>query len=217
MSVIFNRYLNLLPLVLAILGGAASVGAVGVVWYYFSPEYTDVGYAPEQPVPYSHKLHVGELGLDCRYCHTGVEDNRKALIPSTQICMNCHHMVLTEGSGAASERLAPVRESYTTGDPIEWVRIHDLPDYVAFNHAAHVDAGVGCASCHGQVDEMVVVEQSEPLSMSWCLDCHRSPEEFIRPSDQVTNMQYEHDEEVARQLIESKKINPPENCSACHY
>ncbi|MEM7157782.1 MAG: cytochrome c3 family protein [Myxococcota bacterium] len=184
------------------------------VWYWFSPSYTDVGYRPEQPVPYSHKLHAGDMGMDCRYCHNTVERSAHASIPPTATCMNCHEQVKTE-----SLRLRKVRESYKTGEPIPWVRVHQLPDFAYFNHSAHLAAGVGCASCHGRVDKMVVVEMKQPLSMGWCLDCHRDPEPNLRPLDQVTNMNWDPAEEVydPKQDPERKRqVNPPLHCSGCH-
>lgn len=202
----------LLSLAGALLGG---IVLIFVVWYYFSPEYTDVGYAPEQPVPYSHELHVGQLGLDCQYCHTNVEMSPTANVPPTQTCMNCHGQILPE-----SIALLPVRESWATGDPVEWVKVTFLPDYVHFSHAAHVNNGVGCETCHGQVDRMEVVEQTEPLSMGWCLDCHRQPELYLRPDDQVTDMNYTHPPNFIErnlQRIEQEGIQPPTDCSACHY
>jgi hypothetical protein len=151
-----------------------------------SPKTTAVGYAPQQPVPYSHAQHAGIMGIDCRYCHTTVEKAAFAAIPPTQTCMNCHTSV-----HAKSEKLKPERESWETGKPIEWVKVHDLPDYAYFNHAAHVSKGVGCASCHGRVDQMAVVTQVQPLSMSWCLDCHRAPEKHLRPLDKITDMAWQ--------------------------
>jgi hypothetical protein len=161
---------------LAILGGLVYV--VVLIAAAFSPTTTNVGYAPEQPIPYSHALHAGELGIDCRYCHNTVDRAAHASIPPTQTCMNCHDKIKTD-----SEKLAPLRDSYETGMPIEWVRIHDLPDFSYFDHSAHVTRGVGCVSCHGRVDLMEVVRQEEPLSMGWCLDCHRNPEPELRPLD----------------------------------
>lgn len=202
----------LLSLAGALLGG---IVLIFIVWYYFSPEYTDVGYAPEQPVPYSHQVHVGELGIDCQYCHTNVEFSEEANVPATQTCMNCHGQIQTE-----SLALLPVRESWATGYPIEWVKVTFLPDYVHFSHAAHVNNGVGCETCHGRVDRMEVVEQVEPISMGWCLDCHRQPELYLRPDDQVTEMNYAHPSDfVERNLrrIEEEGIQPPTDCSACHY
>ena len=182
--------------------------------YFGSPEFTDVGYRPEQPVDYSHKLHAGELGIDCRYCHTSVETSQEAMIPPTQTCMNCHSVV-----DAESEKLELVRDSWNQNKPIEWVRVHMLPDYAYFDHSIHLTAGVGCASCHGRVDQMEKVMQVEPLSMSWCLDCHRNPENHIRPADQITNMDWEPSDnhhEIVSKYIKDRNISPPEDCTACH-
>lgn len=188
--------------------------AVFGVWYFFSPEFTDVGYAPEQPVPFSHQVHAGQLGLDCQYCHTQVKESPQANIPATQTCMNCHNQILT-----GSEALQPVRDSWETGEPIEWVRVHMLPDYAYFNHSAHVNVGVGCESCHGRVDRMEVVQQAEPLSMSWCLDCHREPEKHVRPVEEVTTMGYEVDNqlEVGLELVAKHNIKAPTYCQSCHF
>lgn len=214
MAQIFPEWSNkVFPVLLVaiLLGG---IGTVGFFWYFGSPKYTDVGYRPEQPVTYSHKLHAGDLGLDCRYCHIGVEISASATIPPTQTCMNCHTLVKND-----SKKVAPVLESWTNGTPIEWVRVHDLPDYAYFNHSAHIHAGVGCISCHGNVAEMEEVMQVEPLSMSWCLDCHRKPEAYLRPVDQVTNMKWTPPENqmlLGREIIKEKNINPPVACSGCH-
>ena len=167
---VFPRWANyLLPaiVVLAAGGGAVVPAIVGLA---FSANTLNVGYAPVQPVPYSHALHVGELGLDCRYCHTTVEDTSFAALPPTQTCMNCHTNIRS-----TSPLLEPVFKSNQTGEPVPWVKVHDLPDYVYFNHSAHVDKGVSCVSCHGRIDKMRVVRQAKPLSMGWCLDCHRAP------------------------------------------
>jgi len=187
---------------------------VAGVWYYFSPEYTDVGYAPVQPVPYSHQLHAGELGLDCQYCHTNVAVSKHANVPPTQTCMNCHTQIK-----ANSDKLAKVRDSWETGQPIEWIRVHNLPDYAYFNHAIHVNMGVGCETCHGRVDRMEVVAQVEPLSMSWCLDCHRNPEKYVRPVEEVTTLGYEAENqlEMGRKLVAKHNIHPPTYCQGCHY
>ena len=214
MAQIFPKWSNKVPvylLLIIILGG---IGTIGFVWYYFSPEYTDVGYRPEQPVPYSHKLHASDLGMDCRYCHTSVEVSAKANVPPTQTCMNCHTLILT-----SSEKLLPVRESWNTGIPIEWVRVHKIADYAYFNHSVHVNAGVGCASCHGNVAEMEKVIQTEPLSMGWCLDCHRNPDQHLRPLSEITNMNWtppENQQEIAARIKKEKNIAPPVDCSGCH-
>lgn len=215
MPQIFPKKANVLPTVSlmgALFGG---VFTILFIWYYFSPEYTDVGYAPEQPVEYSHRFHVGELGIDCRYCHNWVEVSSHSNIPATETCMNCHSQVATE-----SLKLLPVRESWATGQPVEWVKVHHLPDYAQFSHAVHVNGGVGCETCHGRVDQMEVVSQVEPLSMGWCLECHREPELYIRPKEEVTTMGYVQPADfVSRNLerIRTEGIQPPTNCSACHY
>lgn len=196
----------------ALLGGPLYV--VLLIAYGTHAKTTAVGYMPEQPVPYSHALHAGQLGVDCRYCHTTVETAAMAALPATQICMNCHQKVR-----ANSDKLAPVRESFATGMPIPWVKVHDLPDYVYFNHSAHVTRGIGCASCHGRIDKMDVVSQEQPLTMGWCLDCHRQPEKFLRPVDEVTRMDYTAGEdqlEEGRRLRAEKKINPSTDCATCH-
>jgi hypothetical protein len=204
-----------------VLRPAVAVAVVGgltyaalLVYLGFSPQATDVGYAPVQPVPYSHALHVGQLGMDCRYCHTGVETSAHASIPPTQTCMNCHAKVRAE-----SEKLIPVRESFATGMPVPWIRIHDLPDYVYFDHSAHVRRGVGCVSCHGRIDSMEVVYQAKPLSMGWCLDCHRNPDKNLRPVEFVTQLDWVPEEDqlvLGARLREELNINPKDTCYTCH-
>jgi hypothetical protein len=198
----------------AILLGILPLYLVILVWYGASPRTTDVGYAPVQPIPYSHALHAGQLGIDCRYCHNTVEVAAHAAIPPTQTCMNCHAKIRT-----TSPKLVALRESYTTGMPIPWVKVHDLPDYAYFNHSAHVRRGVGCVECHGRVDKMEVVYQAQPLSMGWCLDCHRNPEPRLRPVDQVTNMAWQPEgdrAELGRKLRAALNLNPSQDCSTCH-
>ena len=214
MAQVFPKWTNRLPLALA--AGLPLLAAIVVLlfWYYGSPRYIEVGYRPAQPVAYSHKLHAGDLDIDCRYCHTGVEVSRYATVPPTQTCMNCHKLIGTE-----NQKLLPVRESWSTGEPIEWVRIHKMPDYAYFDHAAHVNKGVGCYSCHGNVAQMEVVSQVEPLSMGWCLSCHRNPDRHLRPLDKVTDMNWTPPTdqlEYAKRVKEERNINPPEDCSACH-
>jgi len=206
----FDRYFRIF--LAAVL--MAVLGSVTLFSYVARPQFTEVGYSPVQPVAYSHKLHAGNLGMDCRYCHIGVEQSAHAGIPPAEVCMNCHARVKKD-----SPLLARVRESYESGQPIPWVRIHRLPDYVHFNHQAHVNAGVSCVSCHGRVDQMVEVRQVEPLSMAWCLDCHRNPAPFVRPPELVTRLDWQPDRdpaEIGRELIAARGINPPQNCSACH-
>jgi hypothetical protein len=190
------------------------VAAVTLSAYLFHPDRADTGYQPVQPVAYSHKLHAGNLGLDCRYCHYTVETAAWAALPPTQTCMNCHVRVKPK-----SELLERVRESWQSGQPIAWVRVHKLPDYVYFNHAAHLNAGVSCVSCHGRIDQMAEVRQVKPLSMAWCLECHRDPAANIRPVTQVANLAWKAQGDAAalgRELMARSRIHPPTNCSGCH-
>jgi len=205
---IFPRSLNKLPLVAALAINVIGASATFGIWYYLTPKHFQVGYAPTQPVPYSHRLHAGQMGMDCRYCHSQVERAAHAQIPATQTCMGCHTMVKSD-----SQRIAPVKESWESGEPIEWVKIHKLPDHAYFDHSAHLNAGVGCVECHGRVDQMEVVHQDKPLSMAWCLDCHRSPTTHLRPKDQVTNMEWRP--EMAANWT-PPAVNPPTHCSGCH-
>lgn len=214
MSQIFPEWTNRLPAIIAVSVVVLVLSVIGFFCYYGSPKYTDVGYRPAQPVAYSHKLHAGDLGMDCRYCHSSVERSPVANVPPTQTCMNCHKLILPQ-----SDKLLQVRESWSTGQPIPWVRVHDLPDYAYFDHGAHLNAGVGCASCHGNVAQMEKVTQVQPLSMSWCLDCHRDPDQSLRPSDQVTNMNWTPPADqlkFAQRVRAEKNINPPTDCSGCH-
>lgn len=225
---IFPPWTNVLPAIslVAVVGGL--VGAIAGVWYYFSPRNTDVGYQPTQPVPYSHKLHAGDLGIDCRYCHVGVERSPVASVPPTQVCMNCHTQVKKD-----SPLLNAVRKSWAEGTPVPWKRVHKLGDYVYFDHSRHVTRGVGCVECHGRVDEMIVVKQVEPLSMGWCLECHRDPGPRLRDpqKDRVTDMAWlppgakveDSDETIAakraefgKTIVERERIAPPTECSRCH-
>ena len=212
---IFPKSLNLLPIVAAL--GVAVGGGVAtfVVVYYFSPRNLQVGYAPEQPDPYSHRLHAGELGMDCRYCHANVETSFEAMIPPTQSCMGCHTLVRPE-----SARLQAVRDSWASGDPVQWVRVHNLPDHAYFDHSVHLAAGVGCVTCHGRIDRMEVVRLEQPISMSWCLDCHRDPLPGLRPTSRITDMEWSREDatESERQEIRGllARALPPENCSGCH-
>jgi hypothetical protein len=206
---IFPRSLNKLPAIVAVGGALLGGGVVGGFWYYGTPKHLQVGYAPRQPVPYSHRLHAGVMGMDCRYCHANVERSGEAMIPPTQTCMNCHSLVRTD-----SARLAPVRESWQSGQPVPWVRIHRLPDHAYFDHSVHISAGVGCSTCHGRIDQMEVVRQDQPLSMSWCLDCHRNPGPNLRPRDQITNMDWRPD--PAQPTTPQRQVQPPQNCSGCH-
>lgn len=211
---LFPRWFNRLWLLVVLLAAAAPVYGVGMLYYSTSPKALTVGYEPKQPVPYSHALHVGKLGLDCRYCHVGVETTAYASIPTAETCMACHKSIATKRS-----TLEPVRSSYADGDPIEWVRVHKLPDFAYFNHGAHVSRGVGCVECHGRIDKMETVSQVADLSMGWCIDCHRDPEPRLRPKELVTAMDWEPAEdrtELGRKLRELYNLNPSTDCTTCH-
>ena len=174
---------------------------------------TRQGIVLQQPVPFSHDHHVAGLGISCLYCHTTVEESSFAGIPPSATCMNCHKLIWNE-----SPILEPVRESYRTGRPIEWTRVHDLPDFVYFDHSIHVAKGIGCASCHGRVDQMPLMYQAESLQMEWCLECHRAPEKFIRPRTEIYNMEWvsaDQETEGAR-LIADYKVQSKLSCSVCH-
>jgi Cytochrome c7 and related cytochrome c/Class III cytochrome C family len=202
------------PLFLLGGGAAAAVVAVLGVGYYFSPEFTDVGYQPSQPVPFSHKLHAGDLGIDCRYCHAQVEVSAVATVPPVQTCMNCHRLVKSD-----SPKLAALRDSASSGRPLAWVRVHQLPEYAYFDHSVHLRAGVGCSSCHGDVAAMEVIVQAKPLSMSWCLDCHRHPDLALRPADALTDTSWRPPKDqlaFAAEVKAARNLAPPEDCSACH-
>jgi hypothetical protein len=186
----FPRWTNWLPLKLAIALAFIGAGVSMGIAYYFTPKYTRVGYEPTQPVPFSHKIHAGELGLDCRYCHSFVEVSGHANVPTNQTCFNCHGA----GKGnikSASPKLEKVMKAQETGQPVPWVKLHKVPDYAYFNHSVHINRGVSCASCHGKINEMEVVRHDQTLSMGWCLDCHRNPENNLRPLDQITNLNYQ--------------------------
>ncbi len=216
MANFFPRWTNYLPLkilfCLLVLGGVASAA----YWYYLTPEYMRVGYQPVQPVPFSHDLHVTQLNIDCRYCHSYVEVSSHSNVPTTQTCMNCHQQIQ-----ANNPKLAAVRDSWQSGKPLEWVRIHQVPDFAYFNHAVHVNRGVSCVNCHGQINHMSVVYQHESQTMGWCLDCHRHPENKLRPVAEVFNLDWKPDggqtqRELGTQLKAAWNINPPQNCAGCH-
>ena len=175
---------------------------------------TNVGVSPDQPVPFSHKHHVGDDGIDCRYCHTSVENSSFAGIPATEVCMSCHSQIWSNAS-----ILEPVRASYRTGQSLSWTRVHDLPDFVYFNHSIHVNKGIGCSTCHRRIDQMALTHKVNTLFMNWCLNCHREPEQYIRPRDQVFNMAYQpppNQLEVGRKLVAEYKVQKLTDCWTCH-
>ena len=216
MANVFPKWVNTIPIkvmvAIILIVTAVTLG----VTYYATPKYTRVGYAPTQPVAFSHALHSGQLEIDCRYCHTFVDRAAHSNVPTTQVCMTCHSMVRKN-----DPILAPVRDSYESGEPIPWVRIHKTPDYVYFNHSVHVNRGISCMECHGSVQEMDVVQHSKSLSMGFCLECHRNPEEYIRPPEEVYNLDWERPdtEEFNKEVVgfvHDWKVNPPQSCSGCH-
>jgi hypothetical protein len=174
-------------------------------------------YVPiEQPVQFSHKHHVQDDGIDCRYCHTTVDKSTFAGLPPTETCMTCHSQIWSD-----SPELKPVQDSFKSGKPLQWNRVHDLPDHAYFNHAIHINKGVGCESCHGRIDEMPLVKKVHLLNMAWCVDCHRDPRPALRPKDQVYEMGWTRNESTPSgdELFKQYKILPPEqltNCSICH-
>ncbi len=193
----------------------------GVIWaateIQRSSWTSDAGVFRDQPVPFSHRHHVTGLGIDCRYCHTSVTDSSFAGLPPTKTCMTCHSKIWTN-----AQILEPVRESWRTNRPIPWQRVHNLPDYVYFNHAIHVQKGVGCTTCHGEVGDMPLMMQAGSLQMEWCLTCHRQPERYLRPREKVFDPEYQlpvNQEELGRRLAKQYDLRSPQllqNCSLCH-
>jgi hypothetical protein len=211
---LFPRSANQLARVSIILGvfGVLGVGAVGAM-FYRSPWYTNQDVVRSQPVPFYHEHHVGGLGLDCRFCHFNTENSAYAGMPPTHVCMTCHSQVWTEAGV-----LEPVRQSYQTDKSIEWTKVYRLADYAYFNHSAHVNKGIGCASCHGQVDKISLMYQKPTLQMSWCIECHKNPENFVRPKSEIFNMteNLPNQAEQGRQLVKDYNIQSRINCSTCH-
>lgn len=229
MSSLFPRWMNTIPTVLGLVGGAVTATVIGVVWYYFTPAYWEVGYMPTQPGGgFNHQLHAGKLGMDCRYCHTNVDKSSHSNVPPVATCYGCHaenRMVIP-----GEQKVSFIREAYANDEPIAWREIHILPDYVQFPHLSHVNAGISCFSCHGQITAMPVVHQVKSLSMSWCLNCHRNPEPNFVPKDKVTDLVWVENEWMSKQvedrklgsttaesLMQSLVQNPPQHCAACHY
>jgi hypothetical protein len=196
--------------VLLLLGGVAATGAL----LSNSGYSTGQGVFLNQPVPFSHDHHTAGLGIDCRYCHTGVEVAASAGIPPISTCMNCHQQVWTN-----AELLEPIRAAYREGVAVQWERVHDLPDFVYFDHSVHVTRGIGCETCHGRVDKMPLMYQESSLTMAWCLDCHRDPAKYVRPKEEVFTFGWEPpvpQRELGPQLVEQYGIQTRTSCSACH-
>ena len=218
MAQIFSRRANvhskvvIVGLVLLVCGAGWATSAI-----FWSPYTTYVDVPLEQPVPFSHKHHVGDDGIDCRYCHTSVEKSAFAGIPSTHICMTCHSQLWTD-----APLLAPVRASLATNVPIQWNRVNDLPDFTYFNHSIHISKGVGCSTCHGKLDEMPLTWRAQTLYMKWCLDCHRAPEKYVRPQAEIYNLHWQPPPDQLAQgrlLVQQNQIDTSgrlTNCSTCH-
>src|SRR4051812_41890939 len=216
MSQIFHRSANTISRV-SIFGAVFAVAGLLVLFAQVnrSPWITEARVPREQPIQFSHERHVAGNGIDCRYCHTSVEQSAFAGIPPTKTCMNCHSQIF-----ANSPYLEPVRESFRTGKSIEWTRVHDLPDFAHFNHSIHVAKGVGCTTCHGQVDRMPLMWREKSLQMEWCLDCHRQPEKYVRPKSEIFSVAYQppsNQLEIGRRLVAEYQIQKLTSCSTCHY
>jgi hypothetical protein len=211
MAQVFPRSANMIAkasIVVVVLFVGAAVSFVIFSPFTFNPNVIS------QPIPFSHQQHAGNLGINCEYCHTLVETSPFAGMPSSQVCMNCHLEVLSD-----SPELAPVRDSVDKGVPLVWNRVYVLPDYTYFDHSAHVNKGVACVTCHGQIDQMAVVVQATSLQMSWCMNCHRDPAPNIRPRDQVTNMNWQppaNMDQLRQELMVEYNVQSKTSCSTCH-
>ncbi|MGB7621100.1 MAG: cytochrome c3 family protein [Terriglobia bacterium] len=215
MAQIFHRSTNILSRLT--IYGAIFILA-GLVWaayiIYSSPYFTEVNVARQQPVPFSHKHHVSGLGLDCRFCHTSVEESSFAGIPPTETCMTCHSQIWSDSS-----MLEPVRASYRNNTSLEWTRVYQLPGYVYFNHSIHLNKGIGCSSCHGRVDQMPLTYRENPMQMQWCLDCHRNVELYVRPREEVFKMDYVAPGDqlaLGQRLVKEYKVQKLTDCVTCH-
>jgi len=228
---LFPRWMNALPTLGAVAGGVGTVAVVTGTWYWATPDFFEVGYMPTQPGQgFNHQIHAGQLGIDCRYCHTNVEKSSHSNVPSVATCIGCHSEGKLSTEYVADEQVQWIRAAYASDESIEWRRIHVVPDYAQCPHHVHVNAGVSCYSCHGQIQGMPVVYQAESLAMGWCLDCHRNPEENLVPPEKVTDLiwveqewmskpvaERSHNGMTPEQLAETLRRDPPQHCAACHY
>ncbi len=208
------KHNTLARLSLLILAGGAAGTVGGILLYWRTPPARGMNIPVEQPIQFDHRHHTRDEGIDCRYCHSTVDKSPHAGIPPTELCLNCHSQVWNK-----SPHLEPVRRSFIEGRPIVWKKVNDVPDFVYFNHAIHVNKGVGCVTCHGRVDEMPAVEKAQPLSMSWCLDCHRNPGPNLRPVEEVTNMEWKPEGDpvaVAAELAKTNEVHTRTSCTTCH-
>jgi len=215
MAQVFPRLL-VLQLKLWALAALGFVFVVLLAWRINIAPHPAIGTPAVQIVPFSHKHHVGDIGIDCRYCHTAVEQSAFAGIPPTHTCMTCHSELFTQ-----QPMLAPVVQSFASCDSLQWNRIHDLPDFVYFNHSIHIAKGVGCATCHGPIDRMPLTWRVAPLTMQWCLDCHRAPEKYLRPVERVFDMAWRPSGDqlaLGRRLVAAYHIHKSSltDCSTCH-
>jgi hypothetical protein len=215
MSALFRPRSNTISRVSLGLVGLGVVGLLLALWGYWRTPFGMRQQDPvTQPVQFDHRHHVTDDAIDCRYCHFSVDRAPSAGIPSTELCLNCHSQIWNK-----SPLLDVVRASYFTGKPIKWVRVHQLPDFVYFNHAIHVNKGIGCVTCHGRVDQMAAIEQVAPLTMSWCLDCHRNPAPHLRPQGEITNLTWVPDKDpvlLGQELMKKYQIQARTSCSTCH-
>ncbi len=245
MKPIFPKWMNSVPTLVFVVVHSVALLAIAGLWYYATPKFWEVGYMPAQPgTGFNHQIHAGKLGLDCRYCHSNVEKSWKASVPAVATCMGCHaenKLNVEPGfASATDDKVQFIRDAYSTDSPIQWRKVHVVPDYANFPHNAHVNAGVSCYSCHGQIQSMPVVAQEKSLSMGWCLDCHRNPADNLVPKDKVTDLYWvqtewfnsvddegkltpkptaerTHNGQDPKELVSMLKRNPPQYCSACHY
>jgi hypothetical protein len=240
---IFPKWMNSVPTMVFVVVHTGILLVIAGVWYYATPKFFEVGYMPTQPGSgFNHQIHAGKLGLDCRYCHSNVEKSWHANVPPVATCMGCHaeNKLNVELASATDDKVQFIRDAYALDNPIQWRNIHVVPDYANFPHNAHINAGVSCFSCHGQIQSMPVVAQAKSLSMGWCLDCHRNPTENLVPKDKVTDLYWvqtewfnrldengvlipvpaserSHDGMSAQELTDTLLRNPPLHCAACHY
>jgi hypothetical protein len=215
MTPLFRPRHNTLALITLFVVASGALGTIGGLMVYVRTPYARGMQDPiEQPIQFDHRHHTRDEGIDCRYCHSTVDKSPHAGIPSTSLCLNCHSQIWNK-----SPLLEPVRQSFFQNRPLEWRRVYKVPEFVYFNHAIHVNKGVGCVSCHGRVDEMAAVEKATPLTMSWCLDCHRNPERHIRPVDEVTNMTWKpagDPVEAGRLMAAQNSVHTRTSCTTCH-
>jgi hypothetical protein len=216
MPQVFHRSANNISRVSIFVVGLALAAIIAAAYVIDRGSFnTDVAVAKDQPIPFSHKHHVTDNGMDCRYCHTSVETSSYAGIPATEVCMGCHSQIWSNAT-----MLEPLRESFRTGQSIAWTRVHDLPEFVFFNHSIHLKKGIGCATCHGRVDQMPLMMKANTLNMNWCVECHRNPEKYIRPREEVFNMAYQApDDQLSRlgpELVKKYRVQKLDDCWTCH-